>query len=63
MDGRAMSDEGETYSDEYVEAKRREYLDSLDEIDEDCLPAHKRSAERMYEMADDLRKERRENGQ
>lgn len=36
-----MSDEGEAYSDEYVEAKRREYLASLDEFDEDCLPAHK----------------------
>ncbi len=60
-----MSDEGETYSDEYIEAKRREYLASLDEFDEDCLPAHKRRgyAERMYERADDLRKERRENGQ
>lgn len=59
-----MSDEGETYSDEYVEAKRREYLDSLDEIDEDCLPAHKRRghAERMYELADMQRKERREKG-
>ena len=59
-----MSDEGETYSDEYVEAKRREYLDSLYEIDEDCLPAHKRRGhvERMYELADDARKERRERG-
>lgn len=59
-----MSDEGETYSDEYVEAKRREYLDSLYEIDEDCLPAHKRRGyvERMYEMADMQRKERRERG-
>ncbi len=59
-----MSDEGETYSDEYIEAKRREYLDSLDEIDEDCLPAHKRRgyAERMYEMADMQRKERRDRG-
>lgn len=60
-----MSDEGEAYSDEYIEAKRKEYLASLDEFDEDCLPAHKRRghAERMYEMADYLRKERRENGQ
>ena len=59
-----MSDEGETYSDEYIEAKRKEYLASLDEFDEDCLPAHKRRgyAERMYDMADDLRKERRERG-
>jgi len=58
-----MSDEGETYSDAYIEAKRKEYLASLDEFDEDCLPAHKRRgyAERMYDMADDLRKERREN--
>lgn len=59
-----MSDEGETYSDEYIEAKRREYLASLDEFDEDCLPAHKRRgyAERMYEAADDLRKQKREEG-
>lgn len=58
-----MSDEGETYSDAYIEAKRKEYLASLDEFDEDCLPAHKRRGyiERMYNMADDLRKERREN--
>ncbi len=52
-----MSDEGETYSDEYVEAKRREYLDSLDEIDDYM------NSERMYELADMQRKERRENGQ
>ena len=60
-----MSDEGETYSDAYIEAKRKEYLAQIDEEDEDCLPAHKRRGylERMYEMADDMRKERRENGQ